>query len=123
MKSFFYFVEDYIVYEIILGSGCNVSGYVGIMIGYILIFLVFQVKRWINEQLRIDIYIDQIMMVIGVVNFFGFVFVVLFNVNIELGNDLIIGIEVYFGIVEIYVKMGYKVILGDENVLFKCMIL
>lgn len=63
------------------------------------------------------------MTVIGVVNFFGFVFVVLFNVNIELGNDLIIGIEVYFGIAEIYVKMGYKVISGDENVLFKRMIL
>lgn len=41
MKSFFDFVEDYIVYEIILGFGCNVFGYAGIMIGYILIFLVF----------------------------------------------------------------------------------
>lgn len=57
------------------------------------------------------------------VNFFGFVFVVLFNVNIGMGNDLIIGIEVYSGIVEIYVKMGYKVIFGDEDVKFKCMIL
>ncbi|WP_137584896.1 DUF2686 family protein [Escherichia coli] len=123
MKSPFDPVEDYTVHEITLGPGCNVPGYAGTTIGYISTLPVSQVKRWTNEQPRIDIYIDQIITVSGVANSSGFALAALLNANIGMGNDPIIGIEAYPGTAEIHAKMGYNVIPGDEDAPLKRMTL
>lgn len=123
MKSPFDPVEDYTVHEITLGPGCNVPGYAGTTIGYISTLPVSQAKDGpMSSQELISILI-QIITVSGVANSSGFALAALFNANIGMGNDPIIGIEAYPGTAEIHAKMGYNVIPGDEDAPLKRMTL
>ncbi|EFA6625050.1 DUF2686 family protein [Escherichia albertii] len=116
-------IVDYTIHEITLGPGCNIPGYAGTTIGYIVTLPVERAPEWSNEQPQIDIYIDQIMTVTGVSNSSGFVYAALLNANPQTGINPTIGLNAYPDTAPVHSRMGYEVIPGDENMEVKRMTL